>query len=415
MNYSVIIIGDEILLGQVVDTNSGSIARILEPMGMKAMRTLVVGDDGAQIRAAVEECLADCDLVIATGGLGPTKDDITKKTLAELYGCGLVHDEAALANVKRVFAMRNLELNESTCSQAMVPEGCEVVQNLYGTAPIMWFDRGGKVLVSMPGVPFETVGMMQAVVAEKIRRRFASDTQFLHCTLMVSGITESALSERLEEFEAALPQNMHLAYLPTAGFIRLRLDGQFPSGADTDAFEQKHAQLKRELGGLLIFDGDATIAEILLAALKEKGLTIASAESCTGGMIASRITSVPGSSECFMGGVVSYSNSVKEHVLGVSAEDLQAYGAVSEQVARQMAEGACRVCGADCAVATTGIAGPGGGTPAKPVGTVWTAVCVGGATTTRLLHLPGNRARVVDRAATEVMLDLIRALQKKET
>ena len=327
-----------------------------------------------------------------------------------MYGCSLVHNAEVLENVKLVFERRNLVLNESTRSQAMVPECCEVVQNLYGTAPIMWFDRDGKVLVSMPGVPFETVGMMEAAIVEKIRERFMSDTLFCHRTMIVSGITESGLSERLEAFEEGLPGNMHLAYLPTPGLIRLRLDGQFPACSDTAAFDLKCAELKDALGSLMLHDGDASVAEVLLEKLKEKGLTMSTAESCTGGTIASRITSVAGSSECFMGGVVSYSNSVKADVLGVDMADIEAFGAVSEQVVGAMARGACRASGADCAVATSGIAGPGGGTPEKPVGTVWTAVCVRGNVTTRLLHLPGNRSRVIDRASTEVMLDLINAL-----
>lgn len=405
-SYSIIIIGDEILLGQVTDTNSGAIARALGPMGFNARRTIVVADDSDQIRSAVEQCMADSDIVITTGGLGPTKDDITKLTLAKMWGCGLKHDESVLENVKRVFAARNLQLNDATRSQAMVPEACEVIQNRFGTAPIMWFERDGKALVSMPGVPFETVGMLECEVAPRIKQRFAPDATLLRHTMLVTGLPESALSQKLEEYEAALPPCLHLAYLPTPGLIRLRLDGTFNATDDTSIFDSKVRELKLQLGSLLLHDGDAPLAAVVLDKLRRCGMTMATAESCTGGTIASRITSVAGSSDCFMGGIVSYSNSVKANVLGVDVADIEAHGAVSEQVVMQMAAGACRVCGADCAVATSGIAGPGGGSAEKPVGTVWMAVCVRGNIQTRLFHFPGDRARVIERAVNEALMML---------
>ena len=414
MTLSIIIIGDEILLGQVTDTNSGEIARTLGPQGWEVATTQVVGDSAEAITAAVLRAMDASDLVITTGGLGPTKDDITKHVLAKIFGGEMREDHEVLENVKRVFAKRNLQLNKLTCSQAMVPSSCRVIQNRYGTAPVMWFERDGKVLVSMPGVPFEAVGMLHDVIADEVARRFSPDKTYLHHTLIASGLPESALAEKLESYEASLPANMHLAYLPQPGYIRLRLDGTF-AASDCDAsrvFDEQLQALKADLGSLLLYDGDATVAEILLQRLRTHGYTVASAESCTGGNIAHAITSIAGSSDSFLGSVVSYSNSVKSGVLGVSQQNLDQYGAVSEQVVRQMAEGARRVIGADCAMATSGIAGPGGATEGKPVGTVWMAVSTPSGTVAEVKHLPGNRGRVIDRATTEVMLMLIRALDQ---
>lgn len=415
MRLSVIIIGDEILIGQVTDTNSGSIARMLGPQGWQLVKTAVIGDDAQAIRQALDEALASSDLVIATGGLGPTKDDITKKTLAEYFGCGMRLDQEVLDNVSRVFAARGLQLNDSTASQAIVPDACRVIQNELGTAPIMWFDAPeGKVVISMPGVPFETVGMLKRKVAGEISRRFSSDTVFLHHTLISRGLPESALSEMLEPFEASLPSGMHLAYLPTQGYIRLRLDFSGPKASEKALqaeFDEYAERLRDALGQYLLHDGDASLAEILLSRLRAKGLSLATAESCTGGAIASRITSVPGSSDTFLGSVVSYANSVKTGILGVNAADIEQQGAVSETVVRQMAQGACRAIGADCAIATSGIAGPGGAVPGKPVGTVWMAIATPGGCLAKLMRLPGDRLRVIDRAATEAILMLIDSIK----
>lgn len=411
MKLSIIVIGDEILIGQVTDTNSGAIARKLGPMGWQVESTTVIGDDAQAIRSALDRALAASDLVITTGGLGPTKDDITKKTLAQYFGCGMRLDPGVLDNVRRIFDARGLQLNDSTAGQAMVPEACRVIQNELGTAPIMWFDApGGKAVISMPGVPFETVGMLERKVADEIHRRFHSDTVFLHHTIICRGISESALSEMLEGYEAALPPAMHLAYLPTPGYIRLRLDCSGPAD-QADAlqadFDARISLLAKSLGRYMLHDGDATPAQILLARLRAKGLTLAAAESCTGGNIAHCITAVPGCSDTFLGSVVSYANSVKTGLLGVSAADIDQQGAVSETVVRQMAIGACRATGADCAIATSGIAGPGGAVPGKPVGTVWMAAATPAGCTSRLVRLPGDRQRVIDRATTEALLLLI--------
>lgn len=403
MKASLVIIGDEILLGQVTDTNSGEIARALGPMGWEIQTVRVVGDTAESITSAISSAMAESDLVITTGGLGPTKDDITKRVLLDIFGGYLHEDKGVLANVERVFARRGLVLNNLTRSQAMVPTTCRVVQNEFGTAPIMWFDSDGKVLISMPGVPFETVGMLHKAVLGLIAERFSPGEQFLHHVYIVRGITESDLAERLAPYESSLPSGMHLAYLPNAGYIRLRLDSTVP-------FAGKDEELRHAIADVLVHDGDATPAEILLEKARAKGYTISTAESCTGGNIAHSITSVAGCSDSYVGSIISYANEVKAHVLGVDLADIEVYGAVSEQVARQMAEGACRALGADCAVATTGIAGPSGAVPGKPVGTVWMAAHTPAGTITRLFHFPGDRQRVIARATSEALFLLVSAL-----
>ncbi len=415
MKLSIIVIGDEILLGQVTDTNSGAIARTFDPLGWQVASVSTVGDDARDISDALNRAFDSSDFVITAGGLGPTKDDITKKVLMENFGGRLVRDESVSENIRRVFDLRGLRLNASTEAQAMVPSSCRVIQNLYGTAPIMWFERDGKVLVSMPGVPFETEGMLPEV-ARQATEHYHSDMQLLHRSAMVTGITESALSERLENYERGLAPGLHLAYLPTPGLIRLRLDGHAKVD-DTEfrqVFDRAFSKLCHELGRNLIYDGDATAAEILLDTLRRRNLTVASAESCTGGAIASRITAIAGASDVYLGSVVSYSNDVKHKVLGVSVDDLAAHGAVSRPVVEQMARGVCELTGARCAMATSGIAGPGGGSPEKPVGTVWMAWCMDGKVNSHEFHFPGNRARVIDRATTEAMLQLVNHIRNHE-
>lgn len=410
MDLSIIIIGDEILIGQVTDTNSGYIARRLGPHGWGLKRVLTVGDNAADIRAAIETCMADSRLVITTGGLGPTKDDITKAVMTDIFGGELKADPEVSANIRRVFERRGLKLNALTEAQALVPTSCRVIQNIYGTAPIMWFEHDDRVLIAMPGVPFETEGMIDGAVGDAISERFTPGMSISHHTMMVSGITESGLARELDSFEASLPEGLHLAYLPTPGLIRLRLDGHSATGDITASVEHYAALLRERLGKLLVYDGDATAAIMAIEALRRRGLTVATAESCTGGNIAAAITSVAGCSDVYLGSVVSYANEVKINVLGVPASDIEAHGAVSREVVVAMARGAARVTGADCAVATSGVAGPGGGSPDKPVGTVWTAVHTPEGTEAFVSHYPGNRQRVISRAVTEALLALTRKL-----
>lgn len=409
MKLSIIIIGDEILLGQVTDTNSGEIARSLIPLGWDIVEIRVVGDTFEAISKAVSECLSKSDLVITTGGLGPTKDDITKKVLLNYFGGEMIEDSDVLENVKLIFKKRGLTLNALTKTQAMVPSSCRIIQNDFGTAPIMWFEKDGKTLVSMPGVPFECVGMLHKTVIHEIKEKFSKRESFLHHTLIVRGITESSLAELLNNFETELPDNIHLAYLPNPGYIRLRLDAVFDEEAPAKhkIFEKWVTELKSQIGSYLVHDGDAYPSEILLDRLRRNNFTIATAESCTGGNIARSITAIAGCSDSFLGGVVSYANSVKTNVLGVNHIDIESFGAVSETVVRQMADGVARLTDSDCAIATSGIAGPGGAVPQKPVGTVWVAVHTPTCTKTKLLHLNGNRHLIIERATTEAILFLI--------
>lgn len=413
MYISVIAIGDELLIGQVVDTNSGDIARRISSMGWSLRRVEVVADSPEEITSALDRELEVSQVVILTGGLGPTKDDITKKTLCGYFGAKMKHDPDVLENIKEVFSKRGLNLNALTEGQAMVPDVCTVIQNKFGTAPVMWFERDGKVVVSMPGVPFETRGMLDLEVLPRLRRRFAPDMAIAHHTLMVTDITESDLAILLDGFESSLPDNLHLAYLPTPGLIRLRLDGV---GSDADELKRVMAYnvavLKNLVCERVLHDGDATPAEIVIGLLKEKGLTLSTAESCTGGTVASRLTSVPGASEVYMGSVVSYSNDVKSRVLGVNEDVLVRNGAVSQPVVEAMALGVTGVCGTDCAIATSGIAGPGGGSAEKPVGTVWISVNTPSGLESKVYHFPGDRTRVVDRATTVALVTLAKSLKK---
>ena len=412
MTSSIIVIGDEILIGQVIDTNSGDIARMLNPCGWRVNDVQVVGDDATQILRAIERAFESSDVVLTTGGLGPTKDDITKSTLCQYFGGELYENVEVLENVKEVVAKRGLKLNDLTAQQAIVPSSCQVIQNRVGTAPIMWFEKDGKVLVSLPGVPFEAIQMMREAVLPLLLEKYHSDVTIEHRTILVTGWSESRLAMEISDWEDALPPYIHLAYLPKPGLIRLRLDGTHPN---EDFINKELDRYKNELierfGDDILYPDDLTPPEILLYHLNQLGLTVATAESCTGGNIAHEITSIAGSSSVFMGSVVAYSNDVKHRVLGVKKETLETYGAVSIPTVEEMAEGVCRVIDTDCSIVTSGIAGPGGGTPDKPVGTVCIAVKSPRGIVSAVHHFPGNRSRVIDRATTTAIITLIKELK----
>ncbi|MBQ5466125.1 MAG: CinA family nicotinamide mononucleotide deamidase-related protein [Muribaculaceae bacterium] len=411
MKYTTIAIGDELLIGQVTDTNSGWIARHLTPYGWEAETVRLIADDAQAITAAIDEAYKKTDVVLMTGGLGPTKDDITKPALCGYFGGELVYDEDTAANVRQVMAKRNLRVNEYTRLQAMVPTSCRVIQNQVGTAPIMWFERDGKVLVSMPGVPFETEAMMEREVIPQLIKRFHRDEVIVFRTFMVMGIIESDLAMMLDEFERNMPATMHLAYLPQPGLMRLRLTGISANAEELKAqMTCAENELRSKLGKAIIADEDIPLAEIVGRKLREKDLTLSTAESCTGGNIAHVITEIAGSSDYFKGSVVSYANDVKTCVLGVLPNDLEAEGAVSQPVVEQMVRGVSQLLGTDCSVATSGVAGPGGGSAEKPVGTVWMAAKCGDRVVSQVKRLPGDRHRVIDRATTEVLLMLLRML-----
>lgn len=413
MKTAIIAIGDELLIGQVVDTNSGSIARMIDPAGWSIEWVKVIHDDADAIVRAVDEAFAVADVVLTTGGLGPTKDDITKLTLCKYFGGELRHDPDVLENIKEIFQRRGIQLNALTEAQALVPTSCRVIQNRVGTAPIMWFERNdGKVLVSMPGVPFETVQMFQAEVFPQLLKKFHSEEHIAHRCIIVEGLTESKVAMQLNDWEDALPDFIHLAYLPKPGIIRLRLDGHHPdNNLLQSTLDNLHAQLCQRFADNLLADADLTPEEALLLRLRAKKLTLATAESCTGGNIAHRITAIAGCSDCYNGSIVSYANDVKINILGVKKESIEAHGVVSEEVVAQMAEGVKKAIGTDCAIATSGIAGPSGATPNKPIGTVCIAIATPERTIASTFHFPGTRDRVIDRASTTALTLLAMALK----
>ena len=413
MNVEIIVIGDELLIGQVTDTNSGWIARELNHIGWEVTEITTVRDRSREITDALNSSFGRVDVVLMTGGLGPTKDDITKQTLCDYFGGKLVFDESVFANVEAIFRRRKLTMNDSTRNQAYVPNVCTVIQNPVGTAPVMWFERNGKVLVSMPGVPTEMKTVMKEVVISRLREYFRDHSSILHRTCLVKDFTESRLSETLSDFEAQLPVCIKLAYLPTPGVIRLRLTAR----GDEESYLQKiiddeFFKLRTILGSHLFCGSDTTLAGALGSILTERGETLATAESCTGGNIAHEITRIVGSSVYFKGSVVAYSNEVKIRVLNVSSETLSGFGAVSRETVLQMVSGVQRLLSSDCAIATSGIAGPGGGSVEKPVGTVWIAVRYGERSEAERFCLEGDREQVIARATQSALLMLIQLMTK---
>lgn len=412
MKVEVITIGDEILIGQIVDTNSAWMATQLNQLGWEVVHIASVADTREAIAAAFDAAFDRADVVLVTGGTGPTKDDVTKHVLCDYFGGSLIFREDILENIKGIFAQRALKLNELTETQAWVPDNAEVIMNKVGTAPCTWFERDGKVLVSMAGVPSEMKWLMTNGVLPKLEERFNDGSAVLHHTFLVKNYSESALAEYLATFESELPASFKLAYLPQPGIVRLRLTGRNHDAQRLEVQMEAAVQQLRELVGSDIFsEEDLPLAVLVGKRLQEKGLWFATAESCTGGTIAQMITAIAGSSAYFKGGVVSYANEVKQQVLGVDKEALDTLGAVSEPVVRQMAEGAARVCGADCAVATSGIAGPGGGTPDKPVGTVWIAATYKGETVSRLYTFGKLREYNINKAANTALLMLLEVIK----
>lgn len=399
---SICTIGDEILIGQVVDTNSSHIANALEETGIKVTRMISIGDQHDDIVSTLDKELQVNDIVIATGGLGPTKDDITKKALADLSGASEYKtDDRQLEIIHRILSSRGLDVLDINLAQASVPVTCEVIPNKLGTAPVMAFrfeeDRYGHnaSLYSLPGVPYEALGALKEVLEHIKANHYVSN--IYHKTVMTYGIAESALSKMIEDWEDALPPAMHLAYLPNQlTGVRLRLSAYDGASEDVDREIEK---LKAILGDLMYSDHEDTLQECVGRILKAHGKTMSTAESCTGGTISQLITSVPGSSAYFLGGVTSYANSVKTGVLGVPEEIINRYGAVSSECVAKMAEGVRKLTGSNFAVATSGIAGPGGGSDEKPVGLVWIGVSSDNGTETCKVQYNGDRKRNIERSA----------------
>ncbi len=412
MQAEIIAIGDEILIGQTVDTNSAFIANQLNLQGIQVWQKKVVADTAEAIRRALNEVHPDTRYVFMTGGLGPTKDDITKKTLLEYFGGEMIYQDHIYDHIKKLFASFNREPKEVHKMQAYVPSSCVAILNETGTAPGMRFERNGCYFFSTPGVPYET----EHLVGDKIVP-WITETQMegklYHKTLITQGRGESDIAEILKDWEEALPEEVKLAYLPSPGLVRLRLSGYSDTKRKSKALVEEGIAYMREALGDLIFGEDASsLEEIVGKSLQRRQMTMATAESCTGGYVSDLITSIPGSSEYFLGGVVAYSNDLKVRFLKVNPESIQTHGAVSEEVALQMAKGVREVTGSDFGVATTGVAGPGGGSPEKPVGTVWIAVSGPQGEKAKCYHFGNHRQRNIRRSALMALDRLRKEVQK---
>ncbi|MGM9809952.1 MAG: CinA family nicotinamide mononucleotide deamidase-related protein [Paludibacteraceae bacterium] len=428
MQAEIITIGDELLIGQVVDTNSAWMAERLNEQGIEVCQITSIHDSRQQIIQALDNAFERADIVLTTGGLGPTKDDITKHVLCEYFHTELVEDARVREHIQDLYKDRPDVLNRLTATQWQVPQAADILPNRVGSAPLMVFRKDNKILASMPGVPYEMKIAMQeqiqpyinscltycscsALKGEELKQAGTpAPPGIIHRTLLVSGISESGLALRIEAWENALPESIHLAYLPKDGTIRLRLSSY--GEATAEEVGAQIAQLRPLIEDYLIAMDDEPIEVHVGQWLKARGLTIATAESCTGGKLASLLNKHAGSSAFYMGSVVAYDNRVKEQVLGVSSDDLQMHGAVSEEVVKQMADGVRNLMHTDYAIATSGIAGPDGGTPEKPVGTVWIGWATPEGTFAECFHLGKLREQVTDRACQKALIGLWKIMQK---
>ena len=428
MKAEIITIGDELLIGQVVDTNSAWMAERLNEVGIALHQITSVHDNREHIRTAIEEAFSRADIVLTTGGLGPTKDDITKHVMCEYFHTTLVEDPRVREHIHILYQDRPDVLNRLTATQWMVPACATILPNRVGSAPIMVFEKEakgeslkakGKVLIAMPGVPHEMQIAMTEQVIPYIRLKVKGDEargerlevkgEIIHRTLMLHGIPESTLAIRIEEWENALSSYMHLAYLPKDGMIRLRLSSY--GEATAEEMNQQIGMLRPLISDYLLAMEDLPLETILGNLLKQHGQTISTAESCTGGRLAAALNAQSGSSAYYMGSVVAYDNSIKEQVLGVKHTTLEEYGAVSEQTVREMAEGVRALMQTDYAIATSGIAGPTGGTADKPVGTVWIAWATPNGTYAKCFRLGTLREQITQRAVTTALVHLIRIIR----
>ena len=404
---SIITIGDELLIGQVIDTNSAWMAQELNKVGVPVVRRIAVGDVWDEIWAALDQEQQHADIVLITGGLGTTADDITKKLLCKYFGGNMIVDQTVRQNVINIFSKLNRPIIARNLTQAEVPDNCTIIHNKRGIAPGMRFDKGEKIFVSMPGVPHEMKGMMLDDVIPSIQSQFQLPA-IIHKTLLTAGIGESFLADLVQEFEEALPQHIRLAYLPNYGMVRLRLTA---TGFDRSAIEKEVDQLFEHLQSLvkdyLVTNEDEPLEKVVGQLLISKGKTMCTAESCTGGYIAHLITAMPGSSKFYDGSVVSYSYRAKEDLLQVDKATLETKGAVSEEIVIQMANGAMKNIGSDYVIAVSGIMGPDGGMPDKPVGTVWVAVGNNTKIETHKLVFRFDRARNIQLTAANA-LNLLR-------
>ena len=411
MKATIITIGDEILIGQILDTNSRYISRALNTHGIVVAERTSIGDNRQQIVDTLDRALSQSEVVIITGGLGPTKDDITKHTLCDYFGSTLRYDEVEAEHIRTMLERRNIAFNELNRGQAMVPECCTVLHNAHGTAPGMWFEREGRVVISLPGVPFEMQHLIDDEVMPRLCERFEL-REIVHRTMITFGIAESILAERIASWEDALPDHIHLAYLPAPNVVRLRLSAYEVEGKKVrqeidNLFENLRTIIPDNIAGF----EDASVEELVHNILINNGQTLAVAESCTGGTIASKFTAQAGASAYFLCGVVSYSNESKCNVLGVPMAEIEQHGAVSEQVAKAMAQGARVISGADFAISTTGIAGPTGGSEAKPVGTVWIGVATPDKCFAVRKDCGTDRSQIISRASAYAIAMLYEELK----
>lgn len=413
MEADLITIGDEILIGQIVDTNSAWLAQKLNDEGINVREITSISDQPEHIIATLTESGKKASIVLVTGGLGPTKDDRTKSALCTFFGTQLIENKDALDNVIQVLMPRGVVINQLNREQALVPATATVLQNKQGTAPGLWFEHDGTIFVFMPGVPFEMKYLMENEVLPRIQKLFNTST-IIHRTVLTQGLPESMLAERIAGWEDQLPKSISLAYLPSPQYIRLRLSAR---GENKEALLQLLEQNIKSLIEIIpdhIFGyEDDTMAGNLGKILKEKGLTVSVAESCTGGNIAHFFTENPGSSEYFKGGIVAYSNELKVKILGVNPELIAAKGAVSKEVVEAMANSARQLLDTDYAIATSGIAGPDGGTPDKPVGAVWIAVATPDSVISKSYNFGNNRERNIIRSS-QTALNMLRLMLLKK-
>jgi nicotinamide-nucleotide amidase len=403
---TIITIGDELLIGQTIDTNSAWIASSLNKIGITIKRRVAVGDERDAIWRSLEDEGRLAQIILITGGLGPTSDDITKPLLCKFFGGKLVTNQEALDNVVDIFTKKlNRPLLKRNLKQAEVPDNCTVIQNKRGTAPGMWFEKNNVICVSMPGVPHEMKGMMDDYVIPELIKKFNLHP-VQHRTLLTAVIGESFLAEKLTDFEANLPTNIKLAYLPNYGMVRLRLT-DLQSASDLSKIDEYFQLLKLKVQDFMVIDDDVSIQEVIARKLLETGRSIALAESCTGGHISQLFTQMAGSSQYFLGSVVSYSNEMKQDALKVPEQIIQEYGAVSSQTVEAMAEGVRKLSNADLGLATSGIMGPAGGTDAKPVGFVWVGFSSKDKTASTSFQFRFDRKRNIESTATSA-LDFLR-------
>lgn len=401
MAYSsvIITIGDELLIGQVIDTNSAWISQELNKIGISVIRRIAIADDREAIRNALDETVGKTDIIFLTGGLGPTKDDLTKSTLSEYFDSPLVIDPRVATHIRDIFSRQGRPMLPANEAQALVPGSCRVLFNRIGTAPGMWFEKNNTIMISLPGVPDEMKRILSEEVLGRLSQRF-KQAPVIHRTLLVTGMGESYLAEAIKDIEDALPPYIKLAYLPGTGTLRLRLTGQHPDdrflGREIDQFA---LSIKERIGDKIAADGDILLEEALAALFLERNKTLGLAESCTGGYLAHRITNVAGCSAFFKGAVVSYSNEIKNNLVQVREQTLLDHGAVSEKVVVEMAINARSTLDVDIALSVSGILGPGGGSEEKPVGTVWMAISDEYKTEARLFHFRLDRLQNKERAA----------------